>query len=335
MPRGTLADPLSLADIQRLLAGPHSLEDRVPGKPPRYVAVQDAVVALSGLYACTALQNPFLVGPYPAATAAADGDPADATAPARGAQTWESAPDVDIQADTDPDAYPAELVIAAHRQWGYMLLGLLNEQGQVERIQVITPHQLAEAASEASYAEFIEERACLRGGNGGRRWTGYYFEERRGAVVYQHGARLRRYRVVFPPHLTLIVTAGRTTSVAMWAVARRPDKGRLDEPLYKMPVGNVYASGWVCLGTIQQSDLAHASPEAVDRLILETSRYTGAAMEGCSRRFPKNVLGLWKEMDGILGGPDAAGYRYPLDDLQRVSTVRHLFEGSLAFTQAL
>jgi hypothetical protein len=272
------------------------------------------------------MQNPFLVGPYPPA-------PADE---AVGEDDASGAPEV-----IDPDAYPAEVVIAAHRCWGYMLLGVLNAKGQVERVQITTPSQLADAAREATYAEFIEEHACLRAGGGGRHWVAYYFEERTGTVSYQDYGKVRRYTVRFPRHLTITVTEGRQTSVYMWAVGRRPSARYLDDPLYAMPIGNVYDGGWVCLGSIQQSDLAHRSPEAIDRLILEESHYTAAAMSGCSRSHPDTVLALWQEMHMALTGPAGGQYRYPMDDLVPARatgtagplTVRDLYSGAYPFTR--
>jgi hypothetical protein len=108
----------------------------------------------------------------------------------------------------------------------------------------------------------------------------------------------RRFKLPMPG-LIFICSPGRAPRI--FAAGKRPNSAY--QLIYHAPLFNIFADGRTCPGTHQYPINIDEIPES-----FFTSFFTReASYGGRSKKYPKDLLQLWEELDGKT--------RYPLDDL--------------------
>lgn len=117
----------------------------------------------------------------------------------------------------------------------------------------------------------------------------------------------RRFRLPMPG-LIFICSAGQAPQV--FAAKKRPQS--LGDFIYHAPLFNVYQDGRTCAGTVKYPQDMEKIPEAFfASFFSEAANFTGR-----SKKYPKELLKLWEEIDGKT--------RYPLDDLVQFGKVEDI-----------
>lgn len=117
----------------------------------------------------------------------------------------------------------------------------------------------------------------------------------------------RRFKLPMPG-LIFLCSSGRPPRV--YAAKKRPRDAR--QFIYHAPIFNVFHNGTTCAGTHKYPLDIEEVPES-----FFTSFFTRAAnYEGRSKKYPKDLLGLWEELDGKK--------RYPLSDLVTAGKVEDI-----------
>jgi len=117
----------------------------------------------------------------------------------------------------------------------------------------------------------------------------------------------RRFKLPMPG-LIFLCSPGRPPRVC--AAKKRPRDAR--QFIYHAPIFNVFRDGTTCAGTHKYPLDIEEVPES-----FFTSFFTRAAhYEGRSKKYPKDLLGLWEELDGKK--------RYPLSDLVTAGKVEDI-----------
>jgi hypothetical protein len=118
----------------------------------------------------------------------------------------------------------------------------------------------------------------------------------------------RRFRLPMPG-LVFICRPGSPPRVA--AVKKRPTTP--EEPVYRVPLYNVYADGNTCPGSHKYSDDISKIPEE-----FFTAFFTQSLGGAVSRLYGRDLLKLWESIDGKK--------RYPLRDLMPCGKVADLLK---------
>jgi PRTRC genetic system protein B len=114
----------------------------------------------------------------------------------------------------------------------------------------------------------------------------------------------QRFRIPLPG-LVLVSRGG--TWMGCWAVKQRPTP---ETPLYLAPLFNVRQhDGWVCWGNVPAQRLLQRGGTASVTEAIWRSVFTHTYADGKSRRYPEDVLEMWK---GLALGEFR---KYPTDDL--------------------
>jgi PRTRC genetic system protein B len=115
-----------------------------------------------------------------------------------------------------------------------------------------------------------------------------------------------RYRMPLPGFVFLCQPA---RPPWVFAVTKRPTKPT--DRVYKAPLFNVYDGGNSCPGS-------HKYPERVQDIIESffVSFFSHGETDGRSKKYPKNLIGLWRELDGKK--------KYPIEDLVECGTIADL-----------
>jgi hypothetical protein len=117
----------------------------------------------------------------------------------------------------------------------------------------------------------------------------------------------RRFKLPMPG-LIFLCSPGRPPRV--FAAKKRPRDAK--QFIYHAPLYNVFGDGRTCPGTHHYSVDIQEIPES-----FFTSFFTRAAIfEGRSKKYPKDLLQLWEELDGQK--------RYPLGDLMPAGKVEDI-----------
>ncbi|MDD4986251.1 MAG: hypothetical protein PHQ43_10780 [Dehalococcoidales bacterium] len=127
------------------------------------------------------------------------------------------------------------------------------------------------------------------------------------ALQEKAGQPPRRLKLPLPGFIFLC-TPGSPPWV--YAVTKRPTKET--DIVYKAPLANIFPDGRSCPGN-------HQYPERVADIVLSffMSFFSGTAdLVNRSKKFPKNILQLWDELDGKED--------FPMDDLVKHGTIRDL-----------
>jgi len=102
------------------------------------------------------------------------------------------------------------------------------------------------------------------------------------------------------------------TAPWVYAVKKRPTKK--NDEVFKAPLANIFANGRSCPGSNKYPD---SIGDVVESFF--TSFFTAAAnLEGRSKRYPKNILFLWKDLDSKKN--------FPLEDLMPHGIISDLMQ---------
>lgn len=130
-------------------------------------------------------------------------------------------------------------------------------------------------------------------------------------VVYvpAHRARLQMPQHLFEIPLPPLIWCGCRRDYRVWALSSDayPDR---DQPLFKAPFPNCYASGAICWGNV--SNIPDATTKTllpIKKLFLEESEFNLHVADGKSLAFPVSVVARWQALE--TSGAES----YPLDDL--------------------
>jgi len=117
----------------------------------------------------------------------------------------------------------------------------------------------------------------------------------------------RRFKLPLPG-LIFICSPGRQPRI--YAAKKRPASPR--DVIYHAPLFNVFSSGDTCAGTHKFPPNVSEIPES-----FFTSFFTREAQfNDRSKKYPKDLLQLWEELDGKA--------KYPLKDLVRIGTIKDI-----------
>jgi PRTRC genetic system protein B len=117
----------------------------------------------------------------------------------------------------------------------------------------------------------------------------------------------RRFKLPMPG-LIFLCSPGRPPLV--YAAKKRP--GDAKQFIYHAPLFNVFQDGRTCAGTHRYPTNVEETPES-----FFTSFFTKeASHQGRSKKYPKDLLALWEELDGKK--------RYPLGDLVPIGKVEDI-----------
>jgi PRTRC genetic system protein B len=120
------------------------------------------------------------------------------------------------------------------------------------------------------------------------------------------------FHIPLPP----LVFRGRGKTYSIYAVKERPTSKHAQ--LYNAPFPNVHANGGICSGSVR---FPECSPETIHDAaeLFFRSEFNQDLADGKSLNVEGSVIALWNELDG--DGVE----EYPLDDLVRYRTIRHLW----------
>ncbi|NQT31207.1 MAG: hypothetical protein HQ588_02640 [Deltaproteobacteria bacterium] len=119
----------------------------------------------------------------------------------------------------------------------------------------------------------------------------------------------RRFKLPLPG-LIFVCSPGRQPRI--YAAKKRPVSQR--DVIYHAPLFNVFSSGDTCAGTHKFPPDVSEIPES-----FFTSFFTKEAQyNDRSKKYPKDLLQLWEELDGKA--------KYPLKDLVRIGTIKDILQ---------
>jgi len=98
----------------------------------------------------------------------------------------------------------------------------------------------------------------------------------------------------------------------VYAARERP--GNLENPIYHAPLFNLFPDGRSCAGTHRFPDVIDGIPESFFQSFFSIE----ASYGGRSRKHPRNLMALWRELDGKR--------RYPMSDLVPLGTVMDIIK---------
>ncbi len=143
--------------------------------------------------------------------------------------------------------------------------------------------------------------------------TAIYTEPRARTLAVQLDLErpVRRYTIPVPP-LVFLCLPGRPPW--LYAVKARPTKD--EDPIYHAPFLNVFANGRSCTGSHEYPQQAGEIPESFFISFFTHILDHRANVADRSQKHPKDVLDMWKELEGKR--------HYPLSDLVQCGTIKDL-----------
>jgi len=204
---------------------------------------------------------------------------------------------------------PIRLRLDFHHQ----AVTMTSFDGDLTQTKIVSAMDVAHAlASELSYSTGLLPDGCLWWTNTAR---GPMFalyappQVRKLALQVDIGRPAKRFQIPLPGFVFLCSPAAPPW---VYAVERKPVT--VEDTVFKAPLANVFADGKSCPGS-------HKYPvdvrEAIDSFFVSFFSAAGD-LQGRSKKFPRNLLDLWADLDGKK--------RFPMEDLVKHGLIQDLIQ---------